>query len=65
MNKFGNLDSGANTQVIIGPTGIKSKEYTILVQLIMTWTGPSPMVQVDLVQRIHRPVSLASEFASG
>ena len=35
-----------------------SKDYLIqgipcLVHLIVTWTGPSPAVQVDLVQGIH------------
>ena len=37
-----------------------SKDYPVqgiscLVHLIFTWTGPSPAVQVDLVQGIHLP----------
>ena len=37
-----------------------SKDYLVqgipcLVHLIFTWTGPSPAVQVDLVQGIHLP----------
>ena len=38
-----------------------SKDYLVqgipcLVHLIFTWTGPSPVVQVDLVQGIHLPI---------
>ena len=38
-----------------------SKDYLVqgipcLVHLIFTWTGPSPAVQVDLVQGIHLPL---------
>ena len=42
-----------------------SKDYLVqgipcLVHLIFTWTGPSPAVQVDLVQGIHLPGSRIS-----